>query len=176
MAKGWYVVHTYSGYELKAKEALESRMKQEGMETYFEEILVPTETVVAVVKGQRKTSQRKIYPGYIIVHMELNDETWHLVKDTPKIMGFAGNSKNPKPMSEKEVASLMRQIHEGASKVKPKIDYSEGDLLKIIDGPFSGFTGTIDEIKPDKRKLRVLVSIFGRSTPVELEFSQVEKA
>jgi len=176
MAKGWYVVHTYSGYEQKAKEALESRIKQEKMEEFFEEILVPTETVVAVVKGQRKTSQRKIYPGYIIVHMELNDETWHLVKDTPKIMGFAGNSKNPKPMSEREVAALMRQIQEGASKVKPKIDYSEGDLLKIIDGPFSGFTGTIDEIKPDKRKLRVLVSIFGRSTPVELEFSQVEKA
>ena len=116
------------------------------------------------------------YPGYIIVQMELNDKTWHLVKDTPKIMGFAGNSQQPKPMSEREVASLMKQIHEGASKVKPKLDFSEGDLLKIIDGPFNGFTGTIDEIKPDKRKLRVLVSIFGRSTPVELGFSQVEKA
>jgi len=176
MAKGWYVVHTYSGYELKAKEALESRIKQDEMDEYFSEILVPMETVAAVVKGQRKTSQRKIYPGYIVVHMEMNDKTWHLVRDTPKIMGFAGNSKNPRPMSEKEVKSLMKQIHEGASKVKPKLDFSEGDLLKIIDGPFSGFTGSIDEIKPDKRKLRVMVSIFGRSTPVELEFSQVEKA
>ncbi len=176
MSKGWYVVHTYSGYELKAKETLENRIKQEGMEAYFDEILVPTETVVAVVKGQRKTSQRKIYPGYIIVQMEMNEKTWHLVKDTPKIIGFAGNSQHPKPMSEREVASLMKQIHEGASRVKPKLDFSEGDLLKIIDGPFNGFTGTIDEINPDKRKLRVLVSIFGRSTPVELEFSQVEKA
>lgn len=176
MAKEWYVVHTYSGYESKARDALVSRIKQEDMEEYFSEILVPTETVVAVVKGQRKTSQRKIYPGYIIVQMEMNDKTWHLVKDTPKIMGFAGNSKHPKPMSEREVNSLMKQIHEGASKVKPKIDFSEGDLLKIIDGPFSGFTGAIDEVKSDKRKLRVLVSIFGRSTPVELEFSQVEKA
>ena len=176
MSKGWYVVHTYSGYELKAKETLENRIRQEGMEEYFDDILVPTETVVAVVKGQRKTSQRKIYPGYIIVQMEMNEKTWHLVKDTPKIIGFAGNSQHPKPMSEREVASLMKQIHEGASRVKPKLDFSEGDLLKIIDGPFNGFTGTIDEINPDKRKLRVLVSIFGRSTPVELEFSQVEKA
>ncbi len=176
MAKGWYVVHTYSGYESKAKETLKNRIKQEGMEEYFSEILVPTETLVSVVKGQRKTSQRKIYPGYIIIQMDLNERTWHLVKDTPKIIGFAGNSQNPKPMSEKEISSLMKQIHEGASRIKPKLDFSEGDLLKIIDGPFSGFTGTIDEINPDKRKLRVLVSIFGRSTPVELEFSQVERA
>ena len=175
MSMEWYVVHTYSGYEQKAREGLLSRIQQQVMEAYFSEILVPTETVVAMVKGQRKTSQRKIYPGYMIVHMDLNDKTWHLVKDTPKIMGFAGNSKTPKPMSEREVKTLMKQIEEGASKVKTKVDYFEGDLLKIIDGPFSGFTGAIEEVKPDKRKLRVMVSIFGRSTPVELEFSQVEK-
>jgi transcriptional antiterminator NusG len=175
MAQKWYVVHTYSGFENRAKQNLEERIKNLGKGEFFSSILVPTETVVELVKGKRKTSQRKIFPGYILVQMELNEETWYIVKDTPKITGFAGDSAKPIPILEKEVEEIMSQMKEGATKAKPKISFSVGDNVRVIDGPFVNFIGTIEEVKPEKRKLKVLVSIFGRATPVELDFIQVEK-
>lgn len=175
MAQNWYVVHTYSGFENRAKQNLEERIKSLGKEKFFSSILVPTETVVELVKGKRKTSQRKIFPGYILVQMELNEETWHIVKETPKITGFAGDSKRPTPLSEKEVEDILAQMKEGASRAKSKMTFNVGDSVRVIDGPFVNFIGTIEEVKPEKRKLKVLVSIFGRATPVELDFIQVEK-
>jgi len=175
MTQKWYVVHTYSGFENRAKQNLEERVKSLGKGDYFSSILVPTETVVELVKGKRKTSQRKIFPGYILVQMELNEETWHIVKDTPKITGFAGDSTKPIPISEKEVEEILSAMKEGVTKAKPKVSFNSGDSVRVIDGPFVNFIGTIEEVKPEKRKLKVLVSIFGRSTPVELDFIQVEK-
>ncbi len=175
MSHQWYVIHTYSGFENRAKQNLEERVKNLGKERYFSSILVPTETVVELAKGKKKTSQRKIFPGYLLVQMELNEETWHIVKETPKITGFAGDSLKPLPLSDKEVEDILSQMKDGVSKAKPKISFNEGDSVRVIDGPFVNFIGTIEEVKPDKRKLKVLVSIFGRSTPVELDFIQVEK-
>jgi transcriptional antiterminator NusG len=175
MTQQWYVVHTYSGFENRAKQNLEERIKNLGKEKFFSSILVPTETIVELVKGKRKTSQRKIFPGYLLVQMELNEETWHIVKDTPKITGFAGDSTKPVPLSEKEVEEILSQMKEGVSKARPKVSFNIGDSIRVIDGPFFNFIGTIEEVKPEKRKLKVLVSIFGRSTPVELDFIQVEK-
>jgi len=175
MTQQWFVVHTYSGFENRAKQNLEERIKNLGKEKYFSSILVPTETVVELVKGKRKTSQRKIFPGYILVQMELNEETWHIVKSTPKITGFAGDSTKPIPLSEKEVEEILAQMKEGVSKAKPKVSFNVGDSVRVIDGPFVNFIGTIEEIKAEKRKMKVLVSIFGRSTPVELDFLQVER-
>jgi transcriptional antiterminator NusG len=175
MAKKWYVVHTYSGYENKAKANLEERAKNLGKATSFSEVLVPTETVVELVKGKKKTSQRKIFPGYILVKMELDNETWHIVKGTPKVTGFAGEGTRPIPIPEKEVEEVIAQIKEGVTKAKPKVSLAVGDNVRVIDGPFVNFVGTVEEVKPDKRKVKVLVSIFGRSTPVELDFIQVEK-
>ncbi|MGQ9646160.1 MAG: transcription termination/antitermination protein NusG [Thermodesulfobacteriota bacterium] len=175
MTQKWYVVHTYSGFENRAKQNLEERIKNLGKSNYFSNILVPTETVVELVKGKKKTSQRKIFPGYILVQMELNEETWHIVKDTPKITGFAGDSTKPIPISEKEVEEIMSSMKEGVAKAKSKVSFNVGDSVRVIDGPFVNFIGTIEEVKPEKRKLKVLVSIFGRSTPVELDFIQVEK-
>jgi transcriptional antiterminator NusG len=175
MAQKWYVVHTYSGFENRAKQNLEERIKNLGKGEFFSSILVPTETVVELVKGKRKTSQRKIFPGYLLVQMELNGETWHIVKDTPKITGFAGDSAKPIPILEKEAEEIMSQMKEGATKAKPKVSFNVGDNVRVIDGPFVNFIGTIEEVKPEKRKLKVLVSIFGRATPVELDFIQVEK-
>jgi transcriptional antiterminator NusG len=176
MEKQWYVVHTYSGFENRAKQNLEERIKNLGKSEYFSDILVPTETVVELVKGKRKTSQRKIFPGYILVRMELNEETWHIVKDTPKITGFAGDGTKPVPISGGEVEEILSQMKEGVSKAKPKVSFAVGDSVRVIDGPFVNFIGTIEEVKPEKRKLKVLVSIFGRATPVELDFIQVEKS
>ena len=175
MTQYWYVVHTYSGFENRAKQNLEERVKNLGKEKFFSSILVPTETVVELAKGKRKTSQRKIFPGYLLVQMELNEETWYIVKDTPKITGFAGDSTKPTPLSEKEVEEILSQMKDGVSKAKPKVSFNTGDSVRVIDGPFVNFIGTIEEVKPEKRKLKVLVSIFGRSTPVELDFLQVEK-
>jgi len=175
MALQWYVVHTYSGFENRAKQNLEERIKNLGKSQYFSSILIPTETVVEMAKGKKKESKRKIFPGYLLVQMELNEETWHIVKETPKITGFAGDSTKPVPLSEKEVEEIVSQMKDGASKAKPKISFNAGDSVRVIDGPFVNFIGTIEEVKPDKRKLKVLVSIFGRSTPVELDFIQVEK-
>ena len=175
MALQWYVIHTYSGFENRAKQNLEERIKNLGKGQYFSSILIPTETVVELAKGKKKTSQRKIFPGYLLVQMELNEETWHIVKETPKNTGFAGDSIKPPPLSEKEVAEIISQMKDGVSKAKPKVSFNSGDSVRVIDGPFVNFIGTIEEIKPEKRKLKVLVSIFGRSTPVELDFIQVEK-
>ena len=176
MAQQWYVIHTYSGYENRGKQNLEERIKNLGKGEFFSEILVPTEMVVELVKGKRKTSQRKIFPGYLLVKMELNEETWHIVKETPKITGFAGDGTKPVPITEDEVEGILSQMKEGVSKVKSKVSFNAGDSVRVIDGPFVNFIGTIEEVKPDKRKLKVLVSIFGRATPVELDFIQVEKS
>jgi len=171
----WYIVHTYSGAEEKVKTALEEQIKALGKEAFFSEILVPTEKVVELVKGERKTSPRKFYPGYILVRMELNDETWHLVKNTPKVTGFVGEKNRPVPISDEEAQKVIDQMNEGAIKPKPKFYFEEGDEVRVIDGPFSNFNGVVEEVKPDKGKIRVLISIFGRATPVELDFVQVAK-
>src|SRR5581483_3329119 len=175
MAKQWYIVHTFSGYEQTAKAALEERGRALGKQDYFGEILVPVEKVVELVKGKKKTSSRKFFPGYILVQMELNDETWHVVKETPKITGFVGGSTNPPPVTEEEVRAITQQMEEGAIKPKPRVLFSVGENVKVVDGPFADFNGVVEEVKPDKGKLRVLISIFGRATPVELEFVQVER-
>lgn len=175
MAKNWYVVHTFSGYEHKAKAALEERIKAQGQQALFGEILVPVEKVVELVKGKKKTSSRKFFPGYILVQMDLNDETWHVVKETPKVTGFVGGSTNPPPVSEEEVKNITHQMEEGAIKPKPRVLFSAGENVKVVDGPFADFNGVVEEVRPEKGKLRVLISIFGRATPVELDFVQVER-
>ena len=171
----WYVVHTYSGFEHKVKVNLEERIKTLCQEKYFGEILVPTEQVVELKKGQKKTSSRKFYPGYILIQMVLNEETWHTVRNTAKVTGFVGGDSKPFPIPDEEADRIIRQIDEGISKPKPKYLFEEGDEVRVIDGPFSNFQGIVGEVKPDKEKLRVLITIFGRSTPVELEFIQVNK-
>lgn len=175
MSKKWYVVHTYSGYELKVKKALEEKVKTFPKKEMFGNIIVPSENVMELIKGQRKTTTRKIFPGYILVNMELNDETWHLVKDIPRVTGFVGGSTNPPAISDEEVEKIALQMEEGANKPKLKVVFEKGESVRVIDGPFSNFNGVVDEIKPEKGKVKVLVSIFGRSTPVELDFIQVEK-
>jgi len=175
MAKKWYVVHTFSGYEHKAKAALEERTKTLGKQDLFGEILLPQEKVVELVKGKKKTSSRKFFPGYILVQMELNDETWHIVKGTPKVTGFVGGTKEPPSVSDEEVKNIAQQMEEGAVKPKPRVLFSVGESIKVIDGPFVDFNGVVEEVRPAKGKLRVLISIFGRATPVELEFVQVER-
>ncbi|MBI3076564.1 MAG: transcription termination/antitermination protein NusG [Deltaproteobacteria bacterium] len=177
----WYVVHTYSGYEQKAKQALEEKVRALGRQHYFGEpldqaILVPQEKVVELVKGQRKESTRKFFPGYILVQMELNEETYHIVKNTPKITGFVGGTTSPPAVAEEEIAELKQQMTEGAKKPKPKVEFHIGESVRVIDGPFNNFTGVVEDVKPERGRLRVLVSIFGRPTPVELEFVQVERA
>lgn len=175
MAKKWYVVHTYSGYENRVKSTLEEKIKTSGKEGLFGEILVPTEKVVDMVKGVKRTTSRKFFPGYIIINMELNDETWHMVKNTPKVTGFVGGQEAPPAVSEEEVRKIARQMEEGAVKPKPKVQFSRGENIRVIDGPFTNFAGIVEEVKPDKGKLKILVSIFSRATSVELEFGQVEK-
>ena len=173
----WYVVHTYSGYENRAKASLEERIRQQSMETLFGEVLIPTENVVELAKGgQKRTSKRKFFPGYMLVQMELTDHSWHLVNDTPKITGFVGNATQPKPVPDHEVSRLTKQIDEGTLKAKPRVKFTEGEDVRVIDGPFANFNGVVETVNEDKGKVRVMVSIFGRSTPVELEFVQVEKA
>jgi len=175
-AMKWYIVHTYSGFEHKVKASLEERVGTAGKEDSFGDILVPVEKVVEMVKGEKKTSSRKCFPGYILINMDLDEETWHLVQDTPKVTGFVGGTHNPPPIPEAEVEKVKRQMEEGAVKPKPKVLFDKGESIRVVDGPFTNFAGIVDEVKPDKGKLRVLVSIFGRATPVELDFVQVEKA
>ena len=173
--KKWYIVHTYSGHENKAKLTLLERVRNANLTEYFGEVLVPTESVMEVVKGQRRTSTRKFYPGYMFVQMDLNEKTFHLVKNTPKITGFLGGT-NPTPVPEKDISGIHSAMSEGKAKPKPKVVFEQGDTVRVIDGPFSSFSATVEEVKPDKQKVKVLVSIFGRATPVELDFAQVEKA
>lgn len=172
----WYVVHAYSGYEMKAKQALEERIRTLGFSEHFGEIHVPQETVVELVRGQKKTSSRKFFPGYILVQMKMNEDTWHLVKETPKITGFVGDASDPQAMSPEEVQQIRSQVEEGAAAPRSRMNFEQGDPVKVKDGPFTDFMGTIEEVKPEKGKVKVLISIFGRATPVELDFIQIEKA
>ena len=176
MSKKWYIVHTYSGQEARAKQALLERAGALGMEASFDEILIPEESFVEMVKGQKKTSKRKFFPGYILVHMDLNDETWHVVKGTPKVTGFVGGGTAPPSIPDDEVARMTRQMKEGAAKPKPRISFTDGESIRVISGPFANFSGFIDEVLAEKEKLRVMVQVFGRATPVVLDYSNVEKA
>ncbi|MHB1679353.1 MAG: transcription termination/antitermination protein NusG [bacterium] len=174
--KKWYAVHTYSGFEDQVKIGLEERISSSGLKKYFGEIIIPKEDVIEKgTKGVKKRVQRKFLPGYIFINMAINTETWHLLKGTPKVTGFVGDQLNPQCVDESEIEKIKAQINEGIKRPKSKIEFSKGDSVKIIDGPFSGFNGVIDDIKLDKNKLEVLVSIFGRATPVELDFTQVER-
>lgn len=172
----WYVVNTYSGFEFKVKQALEEKIRQKGLESLFGEIYIPQETVVELVKGQKKTSNRKYFPGYIIIQMDLNEDSWHLVKDTPKVSGFVGDKTSPVPLSQEEVSRLVTQMEEGVASPRSKMSFESGQTVKVIDGPFKEFSGTIEEVNADKGKVKVLISIFGRPTPVELDFFMVERA
>ena len=174
--KRWYIVHTYSGHEVKAKQALLERAKLMGHTEDFDEVLIPEESVVEVVKGEKRTSKRKFFPGYILVRMNLTDETWHVVRDTPKVTGFVGGATQPTPIEDEEVARMTRQIKEGAAKPKPKIQFDEGENVRVVTGPFANFTGFVDEVLPEKEKVRVMVQVFGRATPVVLDYMHVEKA
>ena len=176
MALRWYVVHAYSGFEQQVKRSLLERIKLRGMEDYFGDILVPTEEVVEMRDGQKRKSDRKFFPGYVLVQMEMNDDTWHLVKDVPKVMGFIGGSSDrPAPISDREADEILNRVQEGAEKPRPKVLFEPGEVVRITDGPFNDFNGVVEEVDYEKNRLRVEVSIFGRSTPVDLEFSQVEK-
>ncbi len=177
MALRWYVVHAYSNFENKVKQALEERIKREGLEQYFGKILVPTEEIVEMRMGQQRKSERKFFPGYVLVQMELTDETWHLVKDVPKVLGFiGGTSDRPAPISEKEAMAILNRVEEGVNKPRPKILFEAGEVIRVIDGPFKDFNGVVEEVNYEKNKLKISVLIFGRSTSVELGFGQVEKS
>jgi len=176
MALRWYVVHAYSGFENQVKRSLEERIQLGKMEDQFGDVMVPTEEVVEMRDGQKRRSERKFFPGYVLVKMEMNDDTWHLVKDVPKVMGFiGGTSDRPAPISDKEADAILQRIQEGTEKPRPKVLFEVGEVVRVNDGPFSDFNGVVEEVNYEKSRLRVAVLIFGRSTPVELEFGQVEK-
>ena len=176
MALQWYVVHAYSGFENQVKRSLEDRVKRSGLDDKFGQILVPTEEVVEMRDGQKRKSDRKFFPGYVLVQMEMDEASWHLVKDCPKVMGFiGGTSDKPTPISQREAQNILDRIQEGVEKPKPKVLFEVGEVVRVIDGPFTDFNGVVEEVNYDKSRLRVAVSIFGRSTPVELEFGQVSK-
>ncbi len=177
MALRWYVVHAYSNFENKVKQSLEERIKREGLEQYFGKILVPTEEVVEMRMGQQRKSERKFFPGYVLVQMELNDQTWHLVRDVPRVLGFiGGTSERPAPISDQEADAILNRVEEGVKKPRPKVLFEAGEVVRVIDGPFKDFNGVVEEVNYEKNTLRISVLIFGRSTPVELGFDQVEKA
>ena len=176
MAMQWYVVHAYSGFEKSVMRALRERIERAGMQDQFGEILVPVEEVVEMKGGQKRTSERKFFPGYVLVQMEMNDASWHLVKSTPKVTGFVGGTANkPAPISEREVQGIMQQMQEGVEKPRPKVLFEVGESVRVKEGPFTDFHGVVEDVNYDKSKLRVSVTIFGRATPVELGFGQVEK-
>ncbi len=175
MPHKWYIIHTYSGFEQKVRSAILERAKAQGLEEQISEVLVPTETVEEMVKGERKLSHRKFYPGYVLVKMELTDRSWHLVKDTPKVTGFIGSKDEPVAIPEAEAEKIIAQMQEGVLRPKPKIKFEQGDKVQVTDGPFANFTGVVDEVRPDRGRVRVMISVFGRPTPVELEFTQLEK-
>lgn len=177
MALRWYVIHAYSGFENQVKRSLDERVKRAGLEHLFGQILVPTEEVVEMREGQKRKSDRKFFPGYVLVQMEMTDETWHLVKDVPRVMGFiGGTAERPAPITEKEAQAILDRVLAGADKPRPKVLFEPGELVRIVEGPFNDFNGVVEEVDYEKNRLRVAVTIFGRSTPVELEFGQVEKA
>ncbi len=175
--KSWYVIHAYSGYENYVVRALRERIELRDLEDKFGEIIVPTEEVVEMRAGQKRKSERKFFPGYVLVQMEMNEETWHLVRNVPKVLGFIGGSaERPASITDKEAAAIMQRLEEGESKPKPKILFEPGEVVRVTDGPFADFNGVVEDVNYEKSRLRVSVSIFGRSTPVELEFDQVEKS
>lgn len=177
MTKRWYVVHAYSGFEKQVKRSLEDRIVRAGMQELFGEVLVPTEEVVEMKGGQKRRSDRKFFPGYVLVEMEMTDESWHLVKDVPKVMGFIGGTADkPAPISKKEADVILNRVLEGVDKPRPKVLFEPGEMVRVVDGPFNDFNGVVEAVDYDKSRLKVAVLIFGRSTPVELEFQQVEKA
>ncbi len=177
MALRWYVVQAYSGYEKKVKALLEERIAINELESQFGDILVPTEEVVEMRGGQRRKSERKFFPGYVLVQMELGDDTWHLVRETPRVLGFiGGTSERPAPISEKEANEILSRLDESIDQPKPKTMFEPGEMVRVIEGPFTDFNGVVETVNYEKSRLQVSVSIFGRSTPVELEFGQVEKS
>ena len=177
MSKRWYVVHAYSGFEKSVQRALGERVQRSNVQDLFGQILVPVEEVVELKAGQKSISERKFFPGYVLVEMEMNDETWHLVKSTPKVTGFVGGTANkPTPISEKEVEKIMQQMQDGVEKPRPKVLFEPGEVVRVKEGPFTDFNGLVESVNYEKNRLAVSVTIFGRATPVELEFSQVEKA
>ncbi|MDO6748613.1 transcription termination/antitermination protein NusG [Gilvimarinus sp. 1_MG-2023] len=176
MAKRWYVVHAYSGYEKKVAASLQERIDLHQMQDSFGDVLVPTEEVVEMRGGQKRKSERKFFPGYVLVQMELNDDSWHLVKDTPRVMGFiGGKADKPAPITDKEAEAILQRVDDSIEKPKPKTMFEPGEMVRVTDGPFNDFNGVVEEVNYEKNRLRVAVLIFGRSTPVELEFGQVEK-
>lgn len=176
MSKRWYVVHVYSGMEKSVHKAMVERIERAGLENYFGQILVPSEEVIESKGGQKSISERRIFPGYVLVEMDLTDETWHVIKNTPRVTGFLGGSGNrPTPISEKEVAKILSQMEEGVERPRPKVLFEVGEMVRVKEGPFADFNGNVEEVNYEKNKVRVSVAIFGRSTPVELDFSQVEK-
>ena len=177
MPMRWYVVHAYSGYEKKVALAIQDRVQMHGLTEKFGEILVPTEEVVEMRSGQKRTSERMFFPGYVLVQMDLDDDTWHLIKETPRVMGFiGGKADKPAPITDKEANKILQRMEDSEEAPTHKTIYEPGEMVRVTDGPFNDFTGTVEEVNYEKSRLRVAVSIFGRSTPVELEFTQVEKA
>ena len=176
MSMRWYVVHAYSGFEKSVQRALLERVQRQGMTEQFGRILVPVEEVVELKMGQKSISERKFFPGYVLVEMEMNDDTWHLIKSTPKVTGFVGGTANkPTPISEKEVEKIMQQMKDGVDKPRPKVLFEVGEMVRVKEGPFTDFNGSVEDVNYEKSKIRVSVTIFGRATPVELDFGQVEK-
>ncbi len=176
MSKRWYVVHAYSGFEKSVQRALIERIARAGMQDFFGQILVPVEEVIEMKNGQKSISERKFFPGYVLVEMEMNDDSWHLIKSTPKVTGFVGGTANkPTPISEKEVEKIMQQMQEGVDKPRPKVLFEVGEMVRVKEGPFTDFNGSVEDVNYEKSKIRVSVTIFGRATPVELDFGQVEK-
>lgn len=177
MSLRWYIVHAYSNFEHKVKSSLEERIERMGLQEKFGEILVPTEEVVEMKEGQKRRSERKFFPGYVLVQMEMDDETWHLVKEVPKVLGFiGGTSDRPAPITDKEADHILQRVKEGVDKPRPKVLFEPGEVVRVIDGPFNDFSGVVENVNYDKSRLQVAVQILGRSTPVELDFSQVEKS
>ena len=177
MSLKWYVVHAYSNFENKVKTSLEERIKMHGLDDKFGKIMVPTEEVVEMREGQKRRSERKFFPGYVLVQMDLDEETWHLVKEVPKVLGFIGGSSDrPAPITDAEAAAILNRVEEGVDKPRPKVLFEPGEVVRVIDGPFNDFSGVVENVNYDKSKLRVAVQILGRPTPVELDFGQVEKS
>jgi transcription termination/antitermination protein NusG len=175
MANRWYVIHVYSGFEKKVAAAIREQAEQKGLSDMFEEILVPTEEVIEIKRGAKVSAERKFFPGYVLIKMDMSDETWHLVKNTAKVTGFLGSRGRPAPISDAEAMRIMRQVQEGIERPKPSVTFEVGEQVRVCDGPFTSFNGLVEEVDEEKARIKVAVSIFGRATPVELEYSQVEK-